>query len=275
MEISLLEVPYDLGAEGHGAARAAHGLAMACAESLGIPSARIARRTRFRDTGSASLAVNRELVEAVRSALAAKRVPVVVAGSCDVSLGVVGAFQHDSCGIVWFDGHGDFNTPETTVTGFFGGMPLAALTGHCYTSLWSQIGDSRPVAEEATLLVGAMDLDPLERAFLDETRVLVCGCSDGHVLPAFSAMLDDLGRKVSQVYMHFDLDVLDPSVAPGIELPVVGGLSIDGAIDAIRAVAERFRIQAATIATTFDPDRDADGRTLRAGLTLVEQLAAI
>ena len=275
MDIALVEVPYDLGAEGHGAARAAQGLARASAESLGISVTRVARRTRFRDTGSASLAVNRELGEAVRSALAAQLVPVVVAGSCDASLGVVGAFEHDSCGIVWFDGHGDFNTPETTVTGFFGGMPLAVLTGHCFSNLWSQIGDSRPVADDATLLVGAMDLDPLEQRFLEHTDVSVCGCSDGRPLPAFDAMLRSLEPKVSRVYLHFDLDVLDPSVAPGLELPVAGGLSMEGALEAIRAVARRFTIQAATIATTFDPDRDADGRTLQAGVKLVEELAAL
>lgn len=275
MEISLLEVPYDLGADGQGAARAAASLARASASTLGSSVERIARIAPFRDTGSASLAVNRELAKAVRNAVAAERVPVVLAGSCDVSLGVVGGLDHATCGIVWFDAHGDFNTPDTTVTGFFGGMPLAVLTGHCYANLWSQVGDSRPVAEDAVLLVGARELDPLERQFLERTRVSVCGCQGGQPAPVFNVMLTNLAQRVAQVYLHFDLDVLDPEGAPGLDLPVPGGLSIEGASRAIRAIAGLFNIRAAAIATTFNPDRDPGDRTLRAGLKLVELLAGV
>jgi arginase len=273
MEISLLEVPYDLGADGLGGARAAQSLARASAAALGIPVAQIARGMPFRDTGSAVLIVNRQLAQAVRDAVVSNTVPIVLAGSCDVSLGVIGGLEHDRCGIVWFDAHGDFNTPDTTVTGFFGGMPLAVVTGHCYANLWSQIGNSRPVAEDATLLVGARDLDQLERELLEKTRVSVCGCQGGHPAPVFKTMLANLAQKVTQVYLHFDLDVLDPEVAPGLDLPVPGGLSAEGALQAIRAIADVFKIRAAAIVTTFNPDDDPDGRTERTGLRLVEQLA--
>jgi arginase len=275
MRISLLDVPYDLGADGQGAARAAESLASTSARSLDITLVTIARGTRFRDTGSASLAVNRELARAVGDMVARGQVPVVIAGSCDVSLGVMGGFDHEDCGIVWFDAHGDFNTPDTTVTGFFGGMPLAVLTGRCYANLWRQVGDSRPVSDSSTLLVGARDLDPLERQLLDTTKVSVCGCDGGRPESIFTAMLEDLRPKVRQVYLHFDMDVLDPIVAPALDLPVSNGLSIDGATEAVRAVADRFEIRAVAITTTFNPDRDTDGRTLRAGLTLIEQLTAL
>jgi arginase family enzyme len=74
------------------------------------------------------------------------------------------------------------------------------------------------------------------------------------------------------VYVHVDLDVLDPQVAPGVvDAPVPGGLSLEQLEDAIRAVTDRFRVRAAAV-TTFDPDRDEDEKTLRAGLRAIELL---
>jgi len=86
----------------------------------------------FPDVVAASAAVNRELQAAVRRAVAAGRLPIVVAGSCDAAIGVVSGLPHRRCGIVWVDAHGDFNTPDSSVSGFFPGMSLAIVTGHCY-----------------------------------------------------------------------------------------------------------------------------------------------
>jgi len=72
----------------------------------------------------------------------------------------VAGFEHARCGVVWVDAHADFNTPDSTASGFFAGMSLAILTGHCYRHYWAQIGESIPIDERAVLLVGACDLSP-------------------------------------------------------------------------------------------------------------------
>src|SRR5205823_4389432 len=106
-------------------------------------------RSHFRDSASASRVVNTKVQKAVKNAIGLRQLPLILAGSCDVSMGVLAAFDHSQCGVVWIDAHADFNTPESTVSGFFAGMSLAVISGHCYRSLWAEIGDSTPVPEAA------------------------------------------------------------------------------------------------------------------------------
>src|SRR5215211_9098144 len=103
---------------------------------------RVARAAPFVDTASACLAVNRELAAAVATAAAAGELPIVLAGSCDAAAGVLAGLTRERCGVVWIDAHADFNTPDSTVTGFFPGMALAIVTGDCYAAWWAQIGNA-------------------------------------------------------------------------------------------------------------------------------------
>ena len=85
--------------------------------------------------------------------------------------------------------------------------------------------------------------------------------------------LDKLAQRVPEVYLHIDMDSLDPQVAPGVVFdPVPGGLSLEDMEEAIRAVFARFRVRAATLAV-YNPDRDQDDKTLRTGLRIIEVLA--
>ncbi len=216
--------------------------------------------------GDASLRVNRGLAAAMRDA---HTLPLVVAGSCDASLGVLAGIDDPRCGVVWLDAHGDFNTPESSESGFFPGMSLAVVAGHCHRERWRALGAGSPVAESAIVLVGARDLSPAaERERLDASAILTVPWPDGDVVAA----LDALRERVASVYVHVDLDAFDPSVAPGIvDEPVPGGLSgADGEV-IVRAVLERFDVRAATIAT-YVPARDRDNRTLRLALRLIELL---
>jgi arginase len=95
---------------------------------------RVDRGEPFRDSGDASLVVSKRLASIVRRAIEANQLPVVLAGGCAVSKGILSGFDHGQCGVVWFDAHGDFNTPETTTSGYFDGMSLAVITGRCYQS---------------------------------------------------------------------------------------------------------------------------------------------
>jgi arginase len=233
----------------------------------------VERGTAFRDSVSASAAINRRVAAAVRTAVEADELPLVLAGSCDVSMGVLGGFEHASCGVVWLDAHGDFNTPESTTSGFFGGMSLAVITGHCYRSLWAQVGDSAPIAEAATVLVGVRDLSPEEeRDRLARSAIHVVGWAGGRPQADAHTTLDGLAERADDVYVHVDLDALDPEIAPGIvDPPVPGGLSIADLEDVLGSVRDRFRIRAAAV-TTYNPEVDEGDRTLRAGLACIELL---
>jgi arginase len=243
-------------------------------KGVAVTLAGVERGEPFRDSASASLAVSRRLASVVAEAVAADRLPIVLAGSCDVSKGVLSGFDHSRCGVVWIDAHGDFNTPESTFSGFFAGMSLAVITGHCYQNLWAQIGNSAPAPEEATVLLGVRDLSPVEeRDRLERSAIQVVEWQDGKPQGDVLATLDELQKRVEEVYLHIDLDALDPQVAPGIvDDPVPGGLSLHDMEEIIRAVAARFRVSAATLAT-YNPELDQDQKTLRAGLRIIELLA--
>ena len=166
MDISLIQVPYHAGDDRHPSSAGPGRLIEAGAVDLLISQGhdvgveRAARSGPFRDTASSSAAVNRHLASLVRTSLSAGRFPLVLAGSCVASHGVLGGFEHADCGAVWIDAHADFNTPETSASGFFPGMSLAVLTGHCYRDYWAQIGDRTPLAQDAIVMFGVRDVSP-------------------------------------------------------------------------------------------------------------------
>jgi arginase len=243
------------------------------ARGVAVTVERIERGKPFRDSSSASLAVNKDLAAIVRQAIEAGQLPLVLAGSCDVSMGILSGFDHAGCGVVWIDAHGDFNTPESTISGFFAGMSVAVITGHCYQNLWAQIGNSAPIPEATTLMLGVRDLDAAEHGRLERSAIQVVKWHEGKPQADVPASLDELAKQVPEVYLHVDLDAFDPQVAPGIvDSPVPGGLSLQNMEEVIRAVAARFRIRAAAL-TTYNPDLDQDDKTLRAGLRIIELLA--
>jgi arginase len=114
----------------------------------------------FPDAPSAAVAVSKTLAPTVARAIEAGRLPIVLAGSCDASLGVLAGFDHTRCGVVWIDAHADFNTPESSVSGFFPGMSVAVVAGHCHADLWAQAGDAIPIPEERILMLGTRELSP-------------------------------------------------------------------------------------------------------------------
>ena len=278
--VALVEVPYAIGDERHPASHGAERLGEAGERALaagGLAAAieRVERGTPFADSASASLAVNTEVARIVRDAVAAARLPIVLAGSCDAAMGVLAGFEHSRCGVLWLDAHADFNTPESTVSGFFPGMSVAVIAGHCYGSFWGQIGDNTPVAEDAILMVGVRDLSPeAERERLERSAIQVVAWRDGKPSADLRARLDELRGRVDDLYVHVDLDALAPDVAPGIvDPPVPGGLTAEQLEDVLGAVAERFRVSAAAV-TTYNPERDESEKTLTTAVRLVELLGA-
>src|SRR5207253_559278 len=148
MQVCLIQVPYMIGDAHHGGSKGPRRYVQAGAAELlaargvavTVESVEVERSEPLREPSAASLAVNRQLKPVVQRATEAGQLPLVLAGSCDVCMGILAGFDHTRCGVVWIDAHGDFNTPESTITGFFVGMSLAVIVGHCYREHWAQIG---------------------------------------------------------------------------------------------------------------------------------------
>jgi arginase len=280
MHVCLIQVPYHAGDDGHPSSAGPQRLLEAgaadrlAAQGHAVTVERVERGAAFRDTASSTAAVNKAVASKVRAALAAGQLPLVLAGSCVVCQGVLAGFEHGECGAVWLDAHADFNTPETSASGFFPGMSLAVATGHCYRAYWAQVGDSAPLPEDAIVLLGIRDLSPdRERERLERSAIDVVGWHDGKPQRDPYAALDRLATRVREVYVHIDFDGFDPDIAPGVaDEPVPGGLSQEDAEAIVRMTGDRFRIRAATLAT-YTPARDRDDKTLRLALKLIELLA--
>ena len=222
-----------------------------------------------------SFAVYARLAERVQAALDDGRFPLVFAGNCGSALGVLGALGPMRTGVVWFDAHGDFNTPETTASGFLDGMALAIATGHCWRpmrrALWGTRWEDAVVPEAHVAHVGGRDFDAAELERLDGSGITLVRADAVRAVGAREALagvLDRLSAHVDAAYVHVDLDALDPGEAPANEFLPADGLSVSDAAEAVALVATRLPVRAAAV-TAYDPAYDPDGRTLRAAITLV------
>lgn len=211
-----------------------------------------------------------DIAGAVRRARDAARFPLVLSGNCNSALGTVTGLGADAAGVVWFDAHGDFNTPDTSVSGFLDGMSLATLTGRCCASDARRIPGFAPVAEEAVVLVGARDLDDAERRAIEASglRLVAPGPAMGEEL---AAAIEGWPARVRVAYLHIDLDVLDASEARVNEYAAEGGLSLPDLLNCIDALAAHAPIGAAAI-TALDPGADQGGRALAAAIAVIEQI---
>jgi arginase len=196
--------------------------------------------------------INSQLTEAVA---AHQRPVLILAGNCNSCLGTLAALEDP--GIVWLDAHGDFNTPATTISGALEGMSLAIATGHCYPELMA-----KPVREENVVLGATRSLDPLEQVRLRESKIELAS------IDALPEAVDRLAARVKTIYLHLDLDVLNPAISPGVNFSEPGGISAEQLLTVVKHVIATGKLGAATIAN-FNPDRDREDRTLRIAWRLV------
>ncbi|HSL01375.1 MAG TPA: arginase [Rubrobacteraceae bacterium] len=152
--------------------------------------------------------------------------PVFLGGDHSVSIGTVSgvAGAAGRTGVIWLDAHADFNTPETSPSGNIHGMPLAALTGRGHPDL---VGIGNGVRTEDVVMVGLRSVDSEERKLLVEAGVRAYTMKEIDAYGAASVVrraLRDLSH-LERVHLSFDLDVVDPGIAPGVGTPVRGGLT--------------------------------------------------
>jgi len=269
METVLVQVPYFLGRRGEGLATGVPVLAERLAGELGASTIEIEVESGSWNEIGASMDVVRAVSAVVREIVAAGGFPLVLGGVCSTALGVVaGLGSPEDLGVVWFDAHGDFNTPETTPTGFFDGMPLAMLTGSGWEELRAGIEGLRPVDEANVVLVGARDLDPPEQERLERSGVRWVRSGE-----PLDPALDALAERAPGVYLHVDLDVLDPSAGQANRYASPGGPTAAELAAAVAEVASRFTIRAAAI-TAYEPVYDPEGKVVEAAASVAKQIAA-
>lgn len=180
------------------------------------------------------------------------RLTITVGGDCGVDLEPIAAAlrRHgDGLAVVWFDAHGDLNTPESSPSGAFHGMVLRTLLGEGPPGL---VPD-RPLRRDQVVLAGVRALDPAERSY----------AAGIPIVRDPDALIEAVGD-AQAVYVHLDLDVLDPGLFASVGVPEPGGLTPGQVADMVTALGARFEIAGVGI-TEYEPARSQD-REILAGL---------
>jgi arginase len=201
--------------------------------------------------------LDRRLAAAVREAVAAGCLPLVLAGGCVSALGTVAGAGPEGLGVVWLDAHADLDTPEDNLSGFFDVMALAILTGSGWAALRGTIPGFAPVPEERVVLAGVRDLEPYQRARLGRSAVRAVPGAFG--LEELAGALEALREHTGRVYLHVDLDVLDSRAGRANEYAAPGGPGPAEVVGAVDAVFDAFDVAAAAV-TAYDPTEDTNGR---------------
>jgi arginase len=189
--------------------------------------------------------------------------PVSIAGDCCSTIGVAAGLQRAGVEflLIWLDAHGDFNTWETTPSGFLGGMPLAMLVGRGEQTMPEGVGLLN-LAEERVLLMDARDLDPAEKTALLESEIVRHTNVDDlirHPLPELP------------IYLHLDVDIIDPGEAPAMNYLAPGGPSVDDLQEAFRYLARTGNVKAVSM-SSWNPELDSDERTREVCMSLLDTL---
>jgi arginase len=212
------------------------------------------------------------LAEAVRKALEAGALPLVLGGDHSIAIGTLaGAASVKQCGVIWIDAHGDFNTPETTSSGNIHGMPLAASLGRGDERLVSCGGFVAKAKEKNVALIGARDLDPEERESLRQSRISVFTMQDIDEMGMKRVMRQALAAALDGTegfVLSLDMDALDPLEAPGVGTPVRGGLTYREAHLAMELLAETGALIAMEV-VEVNPILDTRNQTAELAVELI------
>lgn len=204
-------------------------------------------------------------------------IPVGLLANCSSLMGMLGGLQHSGptarplrVGLVFIDAHGDINTPETTLSGMLGGMPVAVSAGLCLSRLRLKSGLDPAVPESRIVLAGVRDTDPLEQDTIDRSAVEQLSVED---IKTRSPNLDRQMKRLSDssdvIYVHVDMDVLDPREVPGHPLTVPNGPT---SLELGAALTQMFRYEKAAafgVASTPSFDHDKDGVSQKAAYNLI------
>jgi len=194
---------------------------------------------------------------------------VCIGGECSFTVGALAGLRRTykgKPGMLWMDAHGDFNTPETSESGYIGGMCLAIACGRG-PKFGDEIEDRRPLLEEERLVhVGSRALDPLEREAMRGSPMGLFTMKNVN-LTGTAEVASQAARRLSDssdwIVYHLDVDVVDPSIVPAVNYPTAGGMTIAQVVHFIRALDMTGKLKVLEIAS-YNADLDRDGSCSKA-----------
>ena len=217
------------------------------------------------DKQSRMSVLHKELAKHVTAAVKDGSVPVSIAGDCCTAIGVMAGLQRSGIAplFIWFDAHGDFNTWETTPSGFLGGMPLAMIAGLGEQTMPQAVG-LQTVEHENIILTDGRDLDPGERELVSGSNIL-------HLEYPMDLLEYDFQNR--PIYVHFDTDIVSPLDAPAMNYVAPGGPRAEELGKVFRHIAQTELVKAISV-SSWNPELDEEGRTKATILNLLQELVS-
>lgn len=203
--------------------------------------------------------------------------PIGLLANCNGILGMLSGLQHSgptakplSVGMVFIDAHGDFNTPETTLSGMLGGMPVAIAAGQCLTRMRLKAGLEPALPTRHIVEMCVRDTDPLEQELLDRSDIQQLTLEDVRTRSAnLHREMKRLSEATDVIYVHVDMDGLDPREVPGVALPVPGGPTSAELAAALTEIFKYEKVAAFGVAAMPFDERDKTGLSRRAAYNLI------
>lgn len=217
------------------------------------------------------------LAEQVEAALEHGSIPIVLGGDHSIAIGSVSGLaayhrkREQRVGVIWFDAHGDMNTPETSPSGNIHGMPFAAILGHGAQELTHIGGFAPKVHPEDCVLIGARSVDPEEAVALKASGIRVVTMRELDER-GMSAVMDEAmwlaARRTAGFHVTMDMDFVDPDFAPGVGTPVPGGPTYRESHLAMEKVADSGKMLSFEL-TELNPVFDVANKTAELGVQLI------
>jgi len=209
-----------------------------------------------------------------RSAVEEGQTPIFIGGDHTLAIGSIGGCTHrEPAGLIWIDAHGDFNTPQTTITNNIHGMTLAVLMGDGYPEL-VDVGRPGPkLVAEDVVMIGIRDLDPGERVRVKESGITVYTMRDIDERGMAAIIREALERLEHRQRLHvsLDMDALDPQAGPGVGTLSPGGITCREAQLLMEIIADSARCSALDI-VEINPIFDHHNQTARLAVELTASL---
>lgn len=218
-----------------------------------------------------------KLADEVLASLEGGAIPIVLGGDHSIAIGSVAGLaayhrrREQRVGVIWFDAHGDMNTPETSPSGNIHGMPFSAILGHGAKEL-THICDFAPkVYPDDCVLIGARSVDPEEAVALKASGIRVVTMRELDER-GMSAVMDEAmwlaSRRTAGFHVTMDMDFVDPDFAPGVGTPVPGGPTYRESHLAMEKIADSGKMLSFEL-TEVNPILDISNRTAELGVELI------
>ena len=213
------------------------------------------------------------IADAVATGRRAGKGVMMVGGDCSHITGVLGGLQDvygpdARIGLVWFDAHGDFNTPRTTFSGMLGGMPVAVSAGLAFPR-WRELSHIKaPIPTDRILMVDVRNLDAPEEQLIKATEIAIAAPAPGFPGCDLKEAVDDLAQRCDLLYLHIDSDILDEAFVPNQGTLEPNGPNMEQVRDANETVMATGKVIAYAVVSVYAEGEGAD-TSIESGIELL------